>query len=145
MDIQCKISHAFVICAYGKSPYLEECIQSLQGQKLKSEIMIATSTPNDNIYALAKKYSLPVVVNHGEKGLAGDWNFALGLPSTDLVTLAHQDDIYQERYTDNIVKAFQENKDAIILFTDYSELRSGQNVKSNRLLRVKRILLFPLR
>ncbi len=37
--------HTFVICAYRESPYLEECIQSLRGQTVASEILMVTSTP----------------------------------------------------------------------------------------------------
>ena len=39
-------NHTFAICAYKESPYLEECITSLMEQTVKSEIFIATSTPN---------------------------------------------------------------------------------------------------
>ena len=41
--------HTFAICAYKESPYLEECIKSLKNQTIKSNILIATSTPNDYI------------------------------------------------------------------------------------------------
>ena len=33
----------------------------------------------------------------------------------------------------------------LIYFTDYNELRNGKEVSANRLLRVKRLMLFPLR
>ena len=38
--------HTFAVCAYGESPYLEECVQSLLAQKVRTRILIATSTPN---------------------------------------------------------------------------------------------------
>ena len=41
--------HTFAICAYKESPYLEECIKSLKNQTIKSNILIATSTPTDYI------------------------------------------------------------------------------------------------
>ena len=41
--------HTFVICAYQESEYLEECIRSLMRQTVKSEILMATSTPNPYI------------------------------------------------------------------------------------------------
>ena len=40
--------HTFAICAYKESPYLEECIKSLKNQTIKSNILIATSTPKRN-------------------------------------------------------------------------------------------------
>ena len=41
--------HTFAICAYGDSPYLEECMASLACQRQKSEIICCTSTPNPQI------------------------------------------------------------------------------------------------
>ena len=56
-------NHTFAICAYKESPYLEECITSLMEQTVKSEIFIATSTPNKYIDNIAAKYNLKVYVN----------------------------------------------------------------------------------
>jgi glycosyltransferase involved in cell wall biosynthesis len=47
--------HCFVIPAYKNSPYLENCIQSLLKQTVKSEIILTTSTPSTFIEELAKK------------------------------------------------------------------------------------------
>lgn len=38
--------HTFAVCAYGESPYLEECVQSLLAQKVRTRILIATQLPN---------------------------------------------------------------------------------------------------
>ena len=59
--------HTFAVCAYGESPYLEECVQSLLAQKVRTRILIATSTPNSYIYGIGEKYGIPVHINHGEK------------------------------------------------------------------------------
>lgn len=139
------IVHTFVICAYGESIYLEECIQSLLNQKKESKILIATSTPNKLILDMGMKYDIPVLINYHEKGLAGDWNFAYSCANTPLVTLAHQDDRYYENYTDDILAAAEKCRHPLILFTDYNELRNGKTVTDNRLLRVKRLLLSPLK
>ena len=37
----------FAIWVYKESPYLEECILSLKNQTVKSNIIMATSTPNE--------------------------------------------------------------------------------------------------
>ena len=86
-------NHTFAICAYKESPYLEECITSLMEQTVKSEIFIATSTPNKYIDDIAAKYNLKVYVNDGESGITQDWNFAYSKVQTDYVTIAHQDDV----------------------------------------------------
>ena len=53
-------NHTFVICAYKESKYLEECIESLEKQIVKSNIIMCTSTPNDYIKNMAQKYNIPL-------------------------------------------------------------------------------------
>ena len=46
--------HTFVVLAYKESKYLEECIKSVLNQKYRSEVVIATSTPNKFIDKIFK-------------------------------------------------------------------------------------------
>lgn len=138
-------NHTFIICAYKESQYLEECIKSVMNQNVKSNVIISTSTPNDYIYGLAKKYELPVVVNTGEKGIGQDWNYGISQTKTDYVTVAHQDDIYCSNYLEEIVKNINKGKDFVIAFTDYREIKNGKIIDLTTNLKIKKILLFPLR
>ncbi len=137
--------HTFAICAYKESPYLEECILSLKNQTVKSNIIMATSTPNEWIQGLAEKYEIPLYINTGEGGIAQDWNFAYRQAKTDYVTIAHQDDIYEPNYLKMIFGELKKGKDPIVVFTDYGELRDGEKVQKSTLLTIKRILLLPMR
>lgn len=138
-------NHTFTICAYKESKYLEECIQSLLNQNVKSNILISTSTPNQFIESLAQKYGLPLYINKGESGIGQDWNYAVSCAKTDYVTVAHQDDIYKPDYLEEIVKKIEKGKDFVIAFTDYREVKNGEEINLTRNLRIKKILLFPLR
>ena len=135
-----KNKHTFVICAYKESPYLEECIQSVINQTVKSNVMIATSTDNLYIRGLAKKYNLEVRVATHKSDIARDWNFALESSDTEYVTIAHQDDVYERTYASNVLKRFEADTDALICCTDYYEVRNGERVSKNTLLFIKRIL-----
>ena len=137
--------HTFVICAYKESPFLEECILSLMKQKVRSNIIMITSTPNDYIRMLAKKYHIPLKVNEGESGIVQDWNFGYQQCHTPYLTIAHQDDIYFPEYSMRAISRLQNSRKPLIYFSDYCEIRNGKKVDKNKLLRVKRILLFPLR
>ena len=53
--------HTFVVLAYKQSQFLETCIKSVLNQSYKSQVIIATSTPNPYIYDLANKYHLDVI------------------------------------------------------------------------------------
>lgn len=145
MEIYNEKSHTFVVCAYQESPFLDSCIRSLLRQTIKTSVCIATSTPNEHIRRIAEKYRLPVFINEGEKGIAGDWNFACVCAQTPLVTLAHQDDVYDKNYTKDILEALSLCCHPLIAFTDYYELRGNMTVKRNRLLRVKHLMLSPLK
>ena len=86
------MTHTFAICAYGDSPYLENCIRSLVRQPGEPEIILCTSTPSAFIEELAWRYGIPVHVRIGESNIQDDWNFAYDTARGDLVTLAHQDE-----------------------------------------------------
>lgn len=137
--------HTFVVCAYKESPYLEECIRSLLHQSLSSRIILSTSTPNAYIHGIAEKYHIPVIVNEGESGITQDWNFAYAHGEAAYITIAHQDDVYEKDYLKVCIGKMEREKRPLIFFSDYGELRDGRAVKSNQLLRIKRIMLFPLR
>lgn len=134
--------HTFVILAYKESPYLESCIKSLLSQKQRSEVVIATTTPNSYINYFAKKYHLRIIIgNHTNIG--GDFDFAIHSASTPLVTIAHQDDIYEPDYSSSVINAHREHPNSSIIFTDYYEIRNGRKTYANVNLRIKRILLTP--
>lgn len=135
----------FVLCAYKESPYLEACIQSLLKQTVKVHILIATSTPNEHITALAEKYGIPCHVNRGKAGIAEDWNFGCGEAKTKVVAIAHQDDIYLPDYAQTVLEQLSSVRHPLIAFTDYGEIRDDKIVTDNRLLQIKRVMLFPLR
>lgn len=138
-------NHTFVVCAYKESPYLEDCIKSVLNQKVKSNVIMSTSTPNEYIKNMAEKYNINLYVNNGEKGIGQDWNFGISNVKTDYVTIAHQDDIYKENYLEEIVNNINKGIDFVIAFTDYREVKNGQEIPLTRNLKIKKILLFPLR
>lgn len=138
-------SHSFVVCAYGESPYLKECIESILNQTRLSRIIISTSTDNAYIMGLAKDYSLPVFVNKESRGIAADWNYALAHANTRYVTIAHQDDVYEKNYVEELQYSLSQSKDTLIYFTNYGEIRKGLAQDSNILLNVKRVMLAPIR
>ncbi len=140
--------HTFVVCAYGESPYLEVCIQSLKAQKIRTNIIMTTSTPSAFFSDLAEKYNIPLIINEkkiGKSDIATDWNFAISCAKTPLVTIAHQDDIYKPDFISRTIESLNGTKRPLIAFTDYGEMRGSQEVIYNKLLNIKRIMLLPLR
>lgn len=137
--------HTFCICAYKESAYLEECIKSLLHQSVQSKIIMVTSTPNQYITELAKKYDIELFVNDGEGGITQDWNFGLSKVQTPYATIAHQDDVYLDTYAEKICSRMEQDNHPLIAFSDYYELRNGKRVFDTTMLKIKRIMLVPLR
>lgn len=134
--------HSFAVMAYGDSPFLIQCLDSLKSQTIKSQIFIATSTVSDYILDIAKKYEVNVFVTEPGQGIAHDWNFSLHSARTKYVTLAHQDDLYLPEYTETCLASAEKFKDTLICFTNYAEIVAGKTRSANLLLRVKRFILF---
>lgn len=140
--------HTFVIPAYQESTYLEECIQSLLAQTVKSRIIITTSTPAGHSQQLAQKYGLEYHINPNQKaGLAADWNFALSKADTSLITIAHQDDVYEPGYTQAVTKQFtaRSGDNVLIAFTNYMDVVDNRIRPSGLNAWVKNALLFPFK
>lgn len=144
------MKHCFAICAYGESPYLESCIRALKAQKNSaSDIIICTSTPNELIRGLAGKYETELFVRDGASSLKADWNYAVETAvkakKAELVTIAHQDDIYHEDYADELLAAADKYPDMLLFCTRYRTIDEHGCVTDTRAESVKRILRLPLK
>ena len=138
--------HTFVVLAYKESKDLERCIESVLNQKYKSEVLIATSTPNDFINNVAKKYKLKIKVNKESKHRIGDdFDFGIKCADTELVTVAHQDDIYNENYLEEISKLYEKYNDFSIAFGNYREIKNGEIIPLTKNLKIKKFLLSSLK
>ena len=139
-----KTNHTFAVCAYKESPYLEDCIQSLMKQSVQTNVIICTSTPCEYIVKIAQKYHLPYYVKEGASDICDDWNFAVSCAQTDLVTVAHQDDVYHEEYVEYLMK-YSRDKELLLFITDYLPLKNGQAGKRDINSILRRVLRTPLK
>ena len=138
-------NHTFVICAYKESEYLEECIKSIKNQEMESNIIMVTSTENDYIKNKAEKFNIPLYINNGKSGIGPDWNFGVGQAKTDYVTIIHQDDLYDKKYLKEIKENIDKKGEFVIAFTDYNEIKNGEVIPETKNLKIKKILLTPVK
>jgi len=138
-------SHAFAVCAYGDSPYLEACIRSLKRQTVPSKIILCTSTPSPFLTSMAHKYSLPLLVREGESDIREDWNFAYAQADTRLVTIAHQDDMYHRDYVKCLQGFRKRYPDMAVFMSDCAIIKNGRVQRPGTVQLVKRLLRLPLR
>ena len=71
------LRHAFVVPAYGQSPYLRDCLASLRAQTRPSPIVISTSTPSRWLADQAAEFGATLVEHGPNRGIGHDWNQAI--------------------------------------------------------------------
>ena len=131
-----------VVCAYGRSPYIERCLSSLAPQLTAGvALTIATSTPSEEMARAARAYGARYVVNPRRQGIAADWNFAFRSALAPLVTLCHQDDEYSADYATSVAAAFSAAPEVLFAACDHFELDDSGVRPISTVLRVKRRLI----
>ncbi|WP_162301379.1 glycosyltransferase family 2 protein [Cognatilysobacter segetis] len=134
--------HTFVVPAYGRSPHLEACLQSLAGQTAPGRVVVATSTPFDGLDATCRAFGARLVVHGPNGGIGRDWNAALDAAETPLVTIAHQDDVYDARFVAALLDAHSRAPGSAMYFCDAGEIsESGERRASGSNARVKRLMV----
>ena len=136
------MNHTFVVPAFGRSPHLSACLDSIQRQSRNdSAIVISTSTPSDFLDKVAKEYRVPLVVNPLHEGIGSDWNFALSSSDAQFVTIAHQDDCYHPEYIARMFEAIGRHPTTVMAFSNSTEHTPAGPRNININLRIKRALI----
>lgn len=132
--------HAFVVAAYGQSPFLDGCLATLAAQTVASRVVIATSTPSPFITAAATRFGAELQVNPRREGIGADWNFGLAATSARYVTLAHQDDTYRPTFLERTLDLFARHPEGAVSFTGYDEVDDEGLATSSKISRVKHLI-----
>lgn len=136
------VPHAFAVAAYGRSPHLDDCLRSLLAQSIRSPIVISTSTPHEGLAALAERHGVSLRVHGENRGIGADWNAALHATDAQLVTIAHQDDLYASGFTASVLEGHGKYPNSAFSFCDADEILPGGAQRDNpKNLRIKRLLV----
>ncbi len=126
----------FAIPFYSGVPYLRRAIESVLAQTLKAWVCIVVDDagPEADTAAAVASYGdsrIHYVRNQTNLGLAGNWNHALKLADTPLVTLLHSDDELAPGYGDAVIAAHEAHPNAVAVFTRTSIIDSnGESIFS---------------
>lgn len=134
------LRHAFVVPAYGQSPYLRDCLASLRAQTRPSPIFISTSTPSRWLADQAAEFGATLVEHGPNRGIGHDWNQAIAAAPAEWVTLAHQDDVYLPHFAEETLRRVDRHPDAVLVMTDYGELAGAAARSWTPMLAIKRLL-----
>lgn len=133
--------HVFVVPAYGQSPYLAQCLASLQAQRRPSPIVVSSSTPHAGLMELAERHGARLVTHAENRGIGHDWNAALAAVDAEWVTLAHQDDVYLPGFAADTLAAIDQHPACQLVCTGYAEQVDERVRTLTPLLLIKRLLL----
>lgn len=137
--------HTFAICAYGESPFLEECILSLLAQSVKSDIIMCAPESTPFLTRISEKYKIPLYIRYSTADIRDDWNFAYDNSKTKYVTLAHQDDLYHAKFTEETLKTMLKYKKPLFCVTDYLPIKLVALPQRDINCRIRHFLRSPLK
>jgi Glycosyl transferase family 2 len=134
-------NHAFVIPAYGQSPHIGECIESILRQSVGTpNILLGTSTPSSYLEEIASRYGLTLHLNSRRSNIASDWNFVMQATEAHFLTIAHQDDVYEAEYLAAMGQLMARHPDFTLAFSDYRECTNAGPRNEAVNLKIKRLL-----
>lgn len=134
------MDHSFIVLAYGDSPFLPGCLESLGTQTAGGRIVVATSTPSAYVADAARAAGVELMINPERAGIAADWNFALRQATTRYVTLAHQDDLYEPVFATRSLDLLRAHSEAVLCFTSYQEIDDDGRATHSKISRVKHLI-----
>ena len=135
----------FAIPFYSGVPYLRRAIESVQAQSLNDWVCIVVDdagaeTETEAAVASYGDPRISYVRNQINLGLAGNWNEALRISDTPLVTLLHSDDELMPGYGEAVIAAHVAHPNAVAVFTRASIIGADSKPVFSLPDRIKRII-----
>ena len=135
----------FAIPFYSGVPYLRRAIESVQAQSLNDWVCIVVDdagaeTETEAAVASYGDSRIRYVRNQSNLGLAGNWNQALRISVTPLVTLLHSDDELLPGYAEAVIATHTAHPNAVAVFTRASIIGADSKPVFSLPDRIKRII-----
>lgn len=100
---------------YNGAQFLRETLRSLLDQTLEGvKIICVDDHSADESATIAREAGVTVVSNERRLGMAANWNRALALVDSPYFVIAHQDDIYEREFLEQLLLLIEEHPKAFI-------------------------------
>lgn len=118
-------SYSVALCTYNGEKYIEEQLRSILTQTIPpKEIIVSDDGSKDQTLNIVNdilkdsviKYR--IVKNIGMHGVTANFCNAISLCSEEIIFTADQDDVWVNNKAETILKIFNENMKALLVFTD---------------------------
>lgn len=119
-----------IIPTYNRCNFLKEAIESVLNQKYKNlELIVIDDGSSDNTKEIIKDYKNKLkYIYQPNKGVSSARNVGIKESSGEFIAFLDSDDLWLPKKLSTQVTFFQENKDAIICYTDEIWIRNGVRV-----------------
>ena len=118
-------SYSVALCTYNGEQYIVEQLKSILTQTiLPKEIIISDDGSKDKTLKLAKELlkdssiKYKIVQNREPHGVTANFSNAISLCSEEIIFTSDQDDVWVKNKAEVILKIFNENTEALLVFTD---------------------------
>ena len=125
---------SILIANYNNSKFIEECINSLRNQTYKNiEIIFFDDFSTDNSINIIKKFTEVKVIQNTKKTKIGSFNQinayqeAFKMSNGEIIFFLDSDDYFHEDKIEEIVKYFNYNKEAKIVF-NYPFIKNNEKI-----------------
>lgn len=99
-------------------PYIEETLKSFLSQSIRVSVLVIDDHSTDATEAAVKKFpSIRYVKNTNESGQVGARNLSLSLISTPYTAWLDADDVWEGRFAELVLRAFDLHPDAVMVTT----------------------------
>ena len=107
--------------SFNQAPYLEQTIQSVLGQNYaRIEYIVVDGASTDNSFEIIKKYNdrLAYWISEKDSGQAEAINKGFARAGGEILAWLNSDDYYLPNTISQVVKSFEENPDAVMVYGD---------------------------
>lgn len=119
------MSYSIVLCTYNGEKYIKEQLDSFANQTiLPDELVICDDGSKDKTLEIINKFKtnspfeIKVIVNKINVGVTKNFENACKNAVYDIIFFSDQDDIWFPSKAEKILKAFEQNSDKNVVFTD---------------------------
>jgi glycosyltransferase involved in cell wall biosynthesis len=125
---------SILIANYNNAEFIEECIYSLKKQTYKNiEIIFFDDFSKDNSISIIKKFTKVKVIQNTKKTTIGSFNQikayeeAFKISEGEIIFFLDSDDFFHQNKVEEIVKYFNDNKKAKIVF-NYPLIKNNKEI-----------------
>lgn len=119
------------MAAYNSASFIAATLDSIAAQTTPpAEVIICDDGSSDETAAIIEAHPLEVtLIRRINAGLATARNDAIEKATGDVIANIDADDLWHERFLERAIEAFEENKEAIAVFTRYRTFMSDDDLE----------------